>query len=167
MVILVVVLAVIALKIRDNFEKETAGTSGEAETEQTQVEEKVIEGATVPEEEEETVIEKKAIQYDGGSPNEFNYLTGVVNYAGLNGDKVMIRVSIDQYLEEGECELVLVQDGEVIYQETVEIMGDATSSTCKGFDVPTAGLISSGELQFTVYLNSGERVGEISGGMEL
>ena len=114
----------------------------------------------------DSTYEKKAIQYDGDSPNILDNLTGSINYARVNGDNFSIRVSIDQYLETGSCELVLVQGGGAVHQETVEIMGDATTSTCKGFDVPVTKL-SSGEVQFTVYLLSGDKVGEISGGVEI
>ena len=117
-------------------------------------------------EDTDNYIDKKPIQYDGGSPNEFEYLTGAVNYVKTNGGKLLIRVSIDQYLESGTCELALMQGGEMMYQETVDIIGDATTSTCKGFDVPVAGL-ASGELQFTVYFASGDRVGEVSGGVSI
>lgn len=110
--------------------------------------------------------EQKAIQYDGGSPNELDVLTGSISYASVSGNKLLIRVSIDQYLEEGTCELALVQGGETVYQETAEIMGDATTSTCKGFDVPMTSLVS-GEVQFTVYFLSGDKVGEVSGGVEI
>ncbi|MBR6505268.1 hypothetical protein IKT18_00270 [Candidatus Saccharibacteria bacterium] len=111
-------------------------------------------------------VNKRPIQYDGGSPNELEYLTGVVNYVKTNGGKLLIRVSIDQYLEEGTCELVLLQEGNIVYQETTDIVGDATTSTCKGFDVPMASLIS-GEVQFTIYLSSDDRVGEVNGGAEI
>lgn len=111
-------------------------------------------------------IDKRPVQYDGGSPNESEYLTGAVNYVKTNGGKLLIRVSIDQYLEGGTCELALMQGDETMYQETVDIIGDATTSTCKGFDVPVAGL-ASGEAQFTVYFASGDRVGEVSGGVNI
>ncbi len=107
-------------------------------------------------------IEKRPVQYDGGSPNESEYLTGAVNYVKTNGGKLLIRVSIDQYLESGTCELALTRDGGVIYQELVDIIGDATTSTCKGFDVPVASL-TSGEAQFIVYFASGDRTGEVKG----
>jgi len=111
-------------------------------------------------------IDKKPIQYDGGSPNELDYLTGVINYIHKNDEKLSIRVSIDQYLEDGTCELVLVRGEDVIYQDTAAIVGDATTSTCKGFDISVAKL-TEGEAQFKVYFASGNRVGEVSGEVEI
>jgi hypothetical protein len=155
---------------RDKGDQETRGSDNDY----AQVEEKNDEGNTKnddaeqkeSENEVDPAYEEKAIQYDGESPNESDVLTGAISYSSVNGNNYSIRVSIDQYLEEGVCELVLVQGGGVVYQETVDIMGDATTSTCKGFDVPMANL-SSGEVQFTVYFSSGDRVGEVSGGMEI
>ena len=108
----------------------------------------------------------KAIQYEGESPNTLEYLTGTINYIGVNSGKLMIRVSIYQFLEEGKCELVITKDGGAIYQDVVNIVNDATTSTCKGFDVPVAEL-TSGKLGIMVYLSSGERTGELSGEVEI
>lgn len=153
----------------DGYFREKGGKEEDDDTTQTVEvggEEEKNESEKEVEENIEEYIDKKPIQYDGGSPNEFEYLTGVVNYITANEDKLVIRTSIDQYLETGTCELVLVQNEETVYQETVDIINDATTSTCKGFDVPVNGF-SSGEVQFIIYLNSGDRVGEISGGVEI
>lgn len=166
LVILVAVFVTMAIQARNKEDNEGGDTGNYTSVEQKDEEGGKKENGEEPKEELEDVIERKTVQYDGGSPNELDNLTGAINYAGINGDKLLIRVSIDQYLEEGNCELVLMQVGEVIYHSAAEIMGDATASTCKGFDVPVTAL-SNGEIQFTVYFNSGDKAGEVSGGIEL
>ena len=168
LVILVSVFVTMAIQARNKEDDEGGDTGSYTSIEQDDDEEEVNKKEISEESNEGSadVVEKKAVQYDGGSPNESESLTGAINYASVNGDKFLIRVSIDQYLEEGTCELVLMQGGEVVYHEATDIMGDATASTCMGFDVPMTSL-SGGETQFTVYLDSGGRVGEISGGIEL
>lgn len=169
--VLLVVAGVVVYFVWDGYFRDKGGEEKGDEDNSTQIveadgEEKKDDLKKESEEDIEEYIDKKPIQYDGGSPNEFEYLTGVVNYINADGDKVVIRTSIDQYLEDGTCELVLIQNEETVYQEAVDIINDATTSTCKGFDVPKSGL-SVGEVQFIIYLNSGDKVGEISGGVEI
>ena len=114
-----------------------------------------------------TGVEKeKVVQYDGEDPNEAEELSGVVTYAGVNGGSLMIRVSIDQYLMDGKCELTLVQSGATIYSSIANIVGDVTASTCEGFDVPVTEL-GGGNTQINIKLSAGEKGGSIHGEVEL
>ena len=171
--ILLVIAGVVVYFVWDGYFRDKIGdNAGKTGSDSSQISDKKESGKEEQDEnvktdsETDPAYEKKAVQYDGDSPNELDSLTGSVSYASVNAGRLSIRVSVDQYLEEGTCKLVLVQGGEEVYQETAEIMGDATTSTCRGFDVPTTSL-SSGEVQFTVYLLSGNRAGEVSGGVEI
>ncbi len=109
---------------------------------------------------------KKVEQYEGEDPNLMNELSGVVTYAGVNGDKLMIRVNIDQYLQGGECELTLSRAGSTIYNGRADIIDNVSTSTCEGFDVSLAGL-GSGKADITVSLNAEGKTGIIKGEVEL
>ena len=114
-------------------------------------------------------MEKKeeVIQYDGENPNETNELSGVVTYAGVTGNKLMIRVNIDQFLSGGSCKLRLVFEGDVeLYSDEVNIIDSASTATCAGFDVPISGL-RSGKYNIYINLSSGGKVGTISGEVSL
>ena len=111
---------------------------------------------------EKAVAEKKVIQYDGEDPNAAEELSGVVTYAREVNGKLMIGVNIDQYLGEGKCELVLLQDGREIYQTKVNIVGGASTATCEGFDAPMTGL-STGKVDILIKLSSGGKTGTIKG----
>ena len=110
---------------------------------------------------EEEMIEKEpVVQYEGSDPNEAEGLTGVITYAAVNGDNLMIRVNIDQYLDGGSCELNLVQGG-VKYSDSVSISSVATA-TCEGFNVPVSKL-GSGNYQIIIRISSGDKTGTIKG----
>lgn len=109
----------------------------------------------------EVVEKKKVVQYEGEDPNEKEELTGVVTYAGVNGDNLMIRVNIDQYLDSGVCELSLVQGG-VVYSDTANIVGSVTTATCEGFNVPVSRL-SGGNYGIVIRISSGDKAGTING----
>ena len=164
-IILLVIAGVVVYLVWDSYFRDKSSDDNGGETSQV-----VDDGApekndtadTAKNASDDGVPEKKAIQYEGKSPNELDVLTGAVNYAGVSGDKLMIRTSVYQYLESGSCELVMTQDGVTVYNEVAGIINDATTSTCKGFDVSIASL-PSGYLQFVIYLSSGERTGEIGG----
>ena len=173
--ILLVIAGVVVYFVWDGYfrDKGDRKTSGSERENITQIE-KDNEGDTVVDteasgdvkKEEEPAYQNKPIQYEGESVNKDEVLGGVINYAQMNAGKLMIRTSIYQYLESGSCELVIMAGGSTVYTATVEIMSEATSSTCKGFDVPVAGL-PAGDLDLVVYLSSGDKTGEISGGISI
>lgn len=105
---------------------------------------------------------KKIEQYDGDNPNTAEALSGVVTYAGVNGDKLMIRVNIDQYLTSGNCELTLTKNGANIYSSIASIVGSASTATCEGFDVPT-GNLGGGNIKINIKLNANDKSGVIQG----
>ena len=109
----------------------------------------------------EVIEKKKVVLYEGEDPNEKQELTGVVTYAGVNGDNLMIRVNIDQYLDSGVCELNLVQSG-VVYSDTANIVSSATTATCEGFNVPVSRL-SGGDYGIVIKISSGDKSGTING----
>lgn len=116
---------------------------------------------------EEPAVEKKeeVKQYDGEDPNEKETLTGVISYAGVSGDNLLIRVNIDQYLGGGNCSLALIKDGATVYNSTVGIESSVSTSTCNGFTIPVA-KIGSGEYTIEINLESdgkcGKMVGEVN-----
>ena len=112
-------------------------------------------------------IEKERVpQYDGDDPNVSEALTGAITYAGVNGGKLIVRVNIDQYLEEGTCGLVLSRGGAELYSESASVVGGPSTSTCEGFDVPVDEL-GNGEVRIIVNLESGSKKGEIMGGVTI
>ena len=103
--------------------------------------------------------DKTPVKYDGENPNDLEILTGSVTYAGVAGDKLIIRVNIDQYLGSGTCSLTLGN-----YSNSVNISPSASTSTCEGFDIALSDLGNmSGNSQFTINLSSGDKAGTITG----
>lgn len=145
-----------------NGEKENKEETSEYEEKKEQ--EKYNENSKKSEEtEEEVVVEgKEIIQYEGADANDSEVLTGVVTYAAVSGDNLMIRVSIDQYLSNGTCGLTLSRGGDIIYSSIANIVGIASTSTCEGFDVPISEL-GGGAIKININLNDGERSGELRG----
>lgn len=112
---------------------------------------------------EEEIVEKEEIKpYEGNNPNTAEDLTGVITYAGVSGNNLMIRVNIDQYLDNGSCALSLVAGGASIYNDTANIVSSASTATCEGFNVPLSS-IGSGNYQIIIKLNSGGKTGTIQG----
>ena len=137
--------------------------SREAETVQV-IEQKTeeVKEEEVQESEEIEKVKEKVKQYEGEDPEELGELTGVVTYAGVSEGELVIRVNIDQFLAEGECELNLVQDGAVLYKTTASVAGMATTATCEGFNIPLAE-VSAGEYGIAVKVTAGDKTGVIRG----
>jgi hypothetical protein len=110
--------------------------------------------------------EKKVKQYEGEDPNEKDTLTGVVTYAGVVEDELVIRINIDQYLYEGDCSLELSRSGIVVYNARAMITATATTATCEGFNIPV-NEIGNGEIMITIKVDAGGKTGIISGGVEI
>ena len=111
---------------------------------------------------EETAKQQKVVQYTGDDPNSLDELTGVVSYAGVNGQALMIRVNIDQYLTEGTCELTLTRGGSIIYSDTAAIVGSASTATCQGFDILTSEL-GEGNVEININVTADGKRGTIRG----
>lgn len=171
LLILVVAVVVVCVLVWNSYFKPK--DDGQANsTEQSSVDEKKEEKKSEDNKSEEKKEdsdepeEKKVEQYDGKDPNKAAELTGVITYAGVSGDNLMIRVNIDQYLNGGTCSLVLRQGGGNVYNATASIIDSASTSTCEGFNVPVAGL-SAGVYNIIIYIDSGGKTGEISGEVTL
>ena len=162
--VILVVLVVVGVVIGVNNNSNCTNESGDDNSEK-------VEQMSGSEQSEKTEAEKQdeavasqqtPAQYEGDNPNVAETLSGVVTYTGVNDGVLMIRISIDQYLTEGICELTLTRGGAIIYSDTTNIMGDVSTATCQGFDVATAGL-GEGNLEIIVNLNADGKSGVIRG----
>ncbi len=164
LVSLVLAVFVAVSKKNESREKKNEAQSSEAVNE----EQTAIEGETVVDESSDIgqAEKQKVRQYEGEDPNVAEELSGVVTYAGVNDGTLMIRTSIDQYLASGSCELTLVRGGDTIYNSIADIVGDASTAVCQGFDVPTAGL-GGGKVQIIINLSADGKVGTIRGEAEI
>ena len=136
--------------------------SEEAPVEQGQIinpdeEEKTVSTAPIDDEEGKEEI----VQYEGENPNKAENLTGNITYAGVVNKKVMIRVNINQFLNNGTCTLIM-KNGDATYSEKASIIESASTSTCKGFDISTDKL-KSGEWSIEITVQSGDRTGSMKG----
>lgn len=175
MLILLVAAAVVVYFVWDGYFKGKGGGKKESSQEVEKVEERIEseEGSADARIEEgrgqlEDEVEdgKEIVQYDGENPNKAESISGVVTYAGVSGERLMIRVNIDQFLDDGECILNLVCNGSTIYSDTARVVGNVTTATCEGFDVPVDG-IGRGATDIMITINSGEKTGAITGKVEL
>ena len=175
MLILLVAAAVVVYFVWDGYFKGKGGGKKESSQEVEKVEERK-EGedrgvdARIEEGhgqlEDEVKDGKEIVQYDGENPNKAESISGVVTYAGVSGERLMIRVNIDQFLDDGECILNLVRNGSTIYNDTARVVGNVATATCEGFDVPVDG-IGGGATDIMITINSGEKTGAITGKVEL
>ena len=110
---------------------------------------------------------KTPAAYEGANANSSESLTGVITYASISGSNLLIRTNIDQYLTSGTCDLALINGSNQITVST-NIIPEASTSTCEGFDLPLSSLSSfSGETQIRITLSSGDRSGVLSGVVNL
>ena len=121
-----------------------------------------------PQKQEEVEIpsKPKVMQYDGEDPNGADELSGVITYAGFIDDRLMVRVNIDQYIDDGECRLDLTRDGILIHEEVTGILGNVTTASCGGFDVPVS-IIGEGAVDIEIHLDSDGKTGVIKGGADV
>ena len=158
-IILFVAVAVVCYLVWDNYFKDKK--EDKSTEEQSLVEGKGGEENTT--DQTEVVAEKeKVVLYEGEDPNTKDELTGVVTYAGVNGDNLMIRVNIDQYVAGGSCELSLIKNGSGVYNDTAAIMTAATTATCDGFNVPVNSL-GTGGYQIVIKISADGKNGIING----
>ena len=175
MLILLVAAAVVVYFVWDGYFKGKDGSKKESSQEVERVEERresEDRSEDVRREEEYGQLEdevedgKEIVQYDGENPNKAENISGVVTYAGVSGERLMIRVNIDQFLDDGECILNLVRNGSTIYNDTARVVGNVATATCEGFDVLVDGM-GGGATDIIITVNSGERTGTIVGKVEL
>ncbi|MBQ6570825.1 hypothetical protein IJI02_00555 [Candidatus Saccharibacteria bacterium] len=112
-------------------------------------------------------LEKKPVeQYSAPDPNTLSSLTGFLTTARVSGDKLLLRVAIDQFLDSGTCTLSLTSASAPAYFASAPLVPDVSSSTCEGFDVPLSSL-GSGAYDIRIELTSGDRTGLILGDVKL
>ena len=106
---------------------------------------------------------KTPTHYDGEDPNGDASLTGFFSAARFSGDKLILRVTIDQYLPGGTCSLT-ISDGTHSLAKSAALTPVAATSSCEGFDVPASELSDfSRPLYLTINLTSGDKTGTIEG----
>lgn len=168
--ILVVVAGAVCYLVWDAYFKDKKKLESDG-AEASKVVEKKQERKAEEKQEEKTketeVVEKeKVVQYEGEDPNKAQELTGVVTYAGVSGENLIIRVNIDQYLNGGKCTLGLRREGGNIYSAEATIVDAASTSTCEGFNVPLSE-VGNGHTMIWIFLESGGKTGEIHGEVNL
>lgn len=106
--------------------------------------------------------EQKAPQYEGESPNKSETLTGLITYADVVNDELVMRVNIDQFLQSGNCDLTMSRNGVTYYTQSVAIQESVTTSTCDGYKIPVSEL-SKGDFTVEIDLDSDGKSGKIVG----
>ena len=110
--------------------------------------------------------ENKAPQYEGSNPNINDNITGVITHMSVSNNILIVRVSIDQYLNGGECNIILEQGGTAVFGSVARVVDSASTSTCEGFDISLTEEMT-GSIQILIDIFSGEKVGQIAGGIDL
>jgi cytoskeletal protein RodZ len=85
---------------------------------------------------------------DNGSTTPKNTVTASITAANQNGDTLQIRTLIESVDTKGTCSLTLLKGNSKVTR-SADIQALASSSTCKGFDIPTSAL-SPGEWELTI-----------------
>ena len=164
--ILLIAAGVICYLVWDNYFNESKEDKSVTTDTSEQIEEENKEVISEDEKSEVDSDEKKTKQYEGEDPNKAEELSGVVTYASVVGDKVMIRANIDQYLESGTCRLSLEKNGQVVYEDVAGISSSATTATCEGFDIPTTKL-GGGNYNIVIKIEANEKTGTIGGNFDI
>ena len=112
-----------------------------------------------------TTTDKTPIQYEGENPNNLGELTGIISYSDVINNSLAIRITIDQFLNDGICELTLNSGSQNIVK-TSNIVANPSSSSCEGFDIPLTEL-SSGHWNIKVTFSSNNKTGEATGEIDL
>ncbi|MBQ3305955.1 hypothetical protein IJH02_00760 [Candidatus Saccharibacteria bacterium] len=124
---------------------------------------------TVKETEKDTETDNfnEVPQYEGENPNELHELTGIITYTGKTSENLSIRVSIDQILGSGTCNLTMTSGSATYAAAAPIIQSGATTSSCEGFDVPLSELSAGKTWNINIKLTSEEKTGVISGEVSL
>ncbi len=172
LLVLVIVAAVISYLVWDGYFKKPDSSGPMQNDKETITAKKTTESKSTEKAQpvREVTEKEKVVQYEGDDPNvsagETGVLSGALTYNNVNNGQLVLRVNIDQYLNEGTCALTLSQNGVAVYTETVGITDAASTATCEGFNVPLTEL-SSGETNIVIMINSGEKSGKIKGSVTL
>lgn len=118
-------------------------------------------GSSTPSTPEDTP-QKTPVPYEGDNPNTGQELSGVINYHGVSGSSLAIRITIDQIIASGSCTLTLTaKDGKTVTR-TVDTAQNPSSTTCRGFDIPISDL-GRGEWDIKVDILTDGKSGVITG----
>lgn len=114
--------------------------------------------------------DKTPPQYD--TPSDTNEaqkpaISGVINYKSVSDGILSIRTTIDQKLDTGTCVLKLTRNSPTkSFTKSANVIANPSSSTCKGFDIPTSEL-GAGSWKIVISVTSGEKKGEITGNVSI
>lgn len=102
-------------------------------------------------------------KYEGQDVNKLEKLTGTITYSAKSSSSYRIRVNIDQFLKlPGTCKLTVLSAGKVVYTDSVSVISNPSSGSCKGFDIPLTKL-SPGEYNIKIEINANQKTGIIEG----
>ena len=160
---LIIAAVVVVVLVKNNLDQKTE-KGGQQSADVNEPKEKIDNNSDGNEEAPKQ--EEKVPQYDGDSPNKSETLTGLMSYADVVNDELVIRVSIDQFLQSGNCNLVMTRNGVTYYTQSVGIVESVTTSTCDGFKIPV-GELPKGDLQVEIDLESDGKSGKITGRVRL
>ena len=168
--ILLVLLVAAGVLIFVVWKTNLGGDKGQAE--ETVIEESEVQTAETESEAEtitnseetnnDAVPPSKVKQYEGEGANSSEVLTGVVTRTSLANGNLMIWTNIDQYLNNGSCELALMENGRKVYGEIANIVPDVATSYCENLSVPVAA-VGNGNYEIVINLSSGGKTGVING----
>lgn len=106
-------------------------------------------------------------QYEEADVQSTNELNGFITYSGKNGDKLTIRVTINQLLKEtGTCILSLASTSGKTVSRTVNTVDNPSSATCQGFDIPLSE-VPVGEYQINIEVKTTRQKGNIKGNVTI
>lgn len=106
-------------------------------------------------------------QYEGEDPNNLEELTGAITYSSVNGDNFSVRISIDQLLNSGSCNITMTSGSATYSADAPIFMSGSNSSSCEGFDIPLSELSASKSWNIAIKLTSGDKTGTIKGEAKL
>lgn len=104
-------------------------------------------------------------QYEGESVREKKELTGSFTYRQIVDEQLVLRLTIDQLLTDGQCVLTLSQGARRI-ERTAPVIQNPSSSSCQGFSVSRSEL-APGLWNILVEVKDRDRQGEIRSTVEV
>ena len=138
--------------------KNTTSVADNKQEKPTKEESKNISQDGTKEDEESGKTPKTPSQYEGEDINKLSRLTGVINYKGVNSDKLILRLTIDQLLHSGNCQLTITSASGKTVIKTANIEPGPSSSSCRGFDVPLDQL-EKGEHKIKIEVTADNKTG--------
>ena len=106
-----------------------------------------------------TSIKQQAADNQAASPTQSNTSIPVTITSVQPGPVVYIRANIGIVSSTGTCDLSMTGPGGKTYKATAGIQAMASSSTCKGFNIPMSDL-ASGSWKITVSVTDGSATGQ-------